>query len=111
MMAIFEIGFAWTCTLCMMFSPEYLHRSYTIAADMGDAIGGITSCICLFGLIWLTYSLIWQAQFNTRRRHNLEMAAWLARQPKPKKVKPVPLEPVEEQESEESYRMDRRKHR
>ena len=110
LMAIFEIGFSWTCTLCMMFSPEYMHRSYTIASDMANAVGVITGCILLLGLVWMIYSLVWQAQFNMRRRKNLELAAELARRPRVK-AKPAPLEPVEEQESEESYRMDRRKQR
>ena len=109
-MAIFEIGFAWTCTLCMMFSPEYMHRSYTIASDMANAVVSITFIIILLGLAWLIYSLVWQAQFNLRRRKNLELAAELARRPRVK-AKPARLEPVQEQESEESYRMDKRKMR
>ena len=94
----------------MMFSPEYMHRSYTIASDMANAVVSITFIIILLGLAWLIYSLVWQAQFNLRRRKNLELAAELARRPRVK-AKPAPLEPVQEQESEESYRMDKRKMR
>lgn len=75
----FEVVFAWTCALCMMFSPEYMYRSYEIATDMANAICGITTGVSIIGLILLTYSLMWQAGFNKRRRENMERAAELAR--------------------------------
>ena len=111
-MAFYEFLFAWVCTLCMMFSAEYMHRSFEIAADMANAVNSITGCVALFGLINLIYSLIWQIQFNMRRKANMELASEMARRPpRVKKQKKVPIEPIEEQSSEESYRMDRRKQR
>lgn len=107
---VLEFGFAWTCTLCMMFSPEYMYRSYTIASDMANAVCALTGCISILGLAWLTYSLVWQALFNLRRKRNMELAAELARRPKPK-AKPAPLAPVEEVESEASFRGDVRARR
>ena len=58
-MTVLECGFAWICTLCMMFSPEYMYRSYTIATDMANAVCALTGCISVLGLAWLTYSLVW----------------------------------------------------
>ena len=55
----FEFIFAWTCALCMMFSAEYMHRSYTVATDMANAICILAGCITIFGLVLLTYSLCW----------------------------------------------------
>lgn len=75
----FELIFAWTCVLCMMFSPEYMYRSYEIATDMANAICIITTSIAGIGILLLTYSLCWQAGFNKRRRDNMLQAAELAR--------------------------------
>ena len=56
----FELIFAWTCALCLMFSPEYMYRSYTIAKDMAIALCIITACVAGLGFILTIYSLIWQ---------------------------------------------------
>lgn len=101
----FELLFAWTCILCIMFSPEYMYRSFEIATDMANAICIITTCVAGIGLILLTYSLMWQAGFNKRRRENMEQAAELARLAKLRKnVQPEPLVPIkEESEVEDDY--------
>jgi len=111
----FEFLFTWTCTVCIVFSAEFMHRSYTIATDLANVVCIMTGCVALLGLILLIYSLCWQMQFNMRRKHNLELATELARRPKVRqRTKPAAataLHAVSEinEESEESYRMDRRK--
>ena len=101
----FEFIFAWTCVLCMMFSPEYMYRSYEIATDMANAICIITTCVAGVGVLLLTYSLCWQAGFNKRRHNNMLSAAELARlQRLQKHQKLDDLEPI--QEEKESGRED-----
>ena len=53
----FEFLFAWICALFLMFSPEYMHRSYNIAEDMGKAVCGITTIMALIGFLLICYSL------------------------------------------------------
>lgn len=59
-MAIFEILFAWTCIAFIIFSAEYVYRSYTIVSDVANAVSILAACVIFHGLIWLMYSLCWQ---------------------------------------------------
>lgn len=113
----YEIIFAWTCILCMMFSPEYMYRSYEIATDMANAICIITTLVSASGVLLLGYSLLWQASFNKRRIENMQRAAELARMQRlrrhmvdSKQLAPI-TEAVHEEEPEEQYIVDNRSKR
>ena len=76
----FEFLFAWICALSLMFSPEYMHRSYDIADRMGQAVCYLTGTMALFGFILICYSLYWQVKFNMARIENMRKAIELAAQ-------------------------------
>ena len=59
-MVVFEILFAWTCMAFILFSAEYMYRSYTIASDVTSAVSLFVACVIFYGLIWLIHSLCWQ---------------------------------------------------
>ena len=58
-MLIFENIYAWACALNLMFSPEYIFRSYSISKRMGFAVCALAILTALIGLILILHALWW----------------------------------------------------
>lgn len=62
-MMTFEFLFVWCCALTLMFSPEYIFRSYSISKDMGFAVCSLACITSIFGLLLILHSLWWQSLY------------------------------------------------
>ena len=76
----FEFLFTWICALSLMFSPEYMYRSFDIAESMGILICSLTGAMAFFGFLLIGYSLYWQVKFNMARLENMLKATELVAQ-------------------------------
>ena len=59
-MMMFETLYVWCCAFTLMFSPEYIFRSYTISKDMGFVVCSLACITSIFGLLLMMHSLWWQ---------------------------------------------------
>ena len=67
----FELIFSYLCAFCLIFSPEYMHRSVSFAPDSGNAVCITVATVVLAGIILLAYSIIWQIVYNRNRRDDI----------------------------------------
>lgn len=64
--AFFEFVYVWCCALSLMFSPEYIHRSYKLSKNMGFFICLVSFIALGIGLILIACSVWWSSKFYTR---------------------------------------------
>jgi len=62
-MMMFENLYVWCCAFTLMFSPEYIFRSYTISKDMGFTVCSLACITSIFGLLLMLHSLWWQQMY------------------------------------------------
>lgn len=103
----YEVIFGYLCAFCLIFSPEYIHRSVSIAADAGNAVCITVATVVLAGIILLSYSIIWQILYNRRRRdaivnqrESLKARQYMLRQESTRKL--IKMATVVEEEQEQS---------
>lgn len=63
---VFEFLYVWSCALALMFSPEYIWRSYEISKNMGFFICMIQFAVLFFSTLLICYSLWWQSRYYRR---------------------------------------------
>ena len=106
-MGTYEWIFLWTCGLSLVFSGEYLHRSYSIANQMGLAVIALLGLTLLVGIVSIGHSIWWQAKYNQRRRDWLQRKSeWYRRRAELKHLSAQKLHRITEVDdtvSEESY--------
>lgn len=64
--AFFEFIYVWCCALTLMFSPEYIYRSYSISKNMGFFICLVAFIVLGVGLVLIIGSVVWQSQYYKR---------------------------------------------
>ena len=64
--AFFEFLYVWSVALCLMFSPEYIWRSYEISKNMGFFICIMQFVGLITGLVLIIYNIWWQNKFYQR---------------------------------------------
>ena len=54
-----------------MFTPAFAYNAIENLKYLGQVICGATALVSLLGLFYISYSIIWQNGFYTRRRKNM----------------------------------------
>ena len=99
--AFFELLYVWCCALSLMFSPEYIFRSYKLTKDMGLLICLLAFIALLVGVLLIIHSITWQLGYYRRiQEEAIERAREARRRQAERSMKPleVVMEEVEESE-------------
>mmetsp|Transcript_5486 Transcript_5486/g.7332 ORF Transcript_5486/g.7332 Transcript_5486/m.7332 type:complete len:366 (-) Transcript_5486:1025-2122(-) len=107
--AFYEFLYVWSCALCIMFSPEYIHRSYQISKNMGFFICLVQFIALVVGLVLIAYSVWWQTKFYAR----IALEAMVRAEEARRRVAAKQIQPLEvvNEVSEESAQSQREIHR